>query len=151
MRTWNYGLVSPGYLSLAYIQFQSSKNGHQRARTRQSGEAEISNGQECWWHLQCHRKPGGKNANRIPNRGLQENLKLAIFLFHDRWRCTFDSKVTWVWEDAVHLLAGQKRFEDDCKDPDMLPKNNSGRDNWSYWRVPEIVSWCHESASCICN
>ena len=34
------------------------------------------------------RKPGGKNANRMPNRGqqvsviAQENLNLAVFLFH---------------------------------------------------------------------
>ena len=40
----------------------------------------------------CHvmRKPGGKNANGMPHRGqqvsviAQENLKLAIFLFHHR-------------------------------------------------------------------
>ena len=28
-------------------------------------------------------------------------------------------------EDIVHLLAGQKRLEDDYKDPDMLPKVNT--------------------------
>ena len=38
------------------------------------------------------RKPGGKNANRTPNRGqqvsviAQENLKLTAILFHHRWR-----------------------------------------------------------------
>ena len=42
------------------------------------------------------RKPGGKNADRKPNRGqqvsvvAQENLKLAVFLFHHWWRCTVD-------------------------------------------------------------
>ena len=42
------------------------------------------------------RKPSGKNANGMPNRGqqvsvmAQENLKLAVFLFHHRWRCTLD-------------------------------------------------------------
>ena len=41
------------------------------------------------------RKPGGKNANRMPNWGqqvsviAQENLNLAVFLFHHRWRCNF--------------------------------------------------------------
>ena len=36
------------------------------------------------------RKPGSKNANGMPNRGqqvsvlAQENLKLAVFLFHHR-------------------------------------------------------------------
>ena len=39
-------------------------------------------------------KPGGKNADGTPDRGqqvlviAQENLKLAAFLFHHRWRCT---------------------------------------------------------------
>ena len=48
------------------------------------------------------RKPGGKNANGMPNRGqqvsviAQENLKLAIFLFHHRWRCTLDWEITGV-------------------------------------------------------
>ena len=42
------------------------------------------------------RKPGGKNANGMPNRGqqvsviAQENLKIATFLFHHKWRCTLD-------------------------------------------------------------
>ena len=40
------------------------------------------------------RKPGGKNDNRTSGRGqqvlviVQENLKLAIFLFHHWWRYT---------------------------------------------------------------
>ena len=46
----------------------------------------------------CHivRKPGTKNANGMPNRGqqisvkAQENLKLAVFLFHHRQSCTLD-------------------------------------------------------------
>ena len=42
------------------------------------------------------RKPGGENAHGIPSKGqqvsviVQENLKLVAFLFHHRWRCTFD-------------------------------------------------------------
>ena len=38
------------------------------------------------------KKLGGKNSDGMPNRGqqvsvmAQENLKLAIFLFHHRWR-----------------------------------------------------------------
>ena len=46
------------------------------------------------------RKPGGKNADGMPDRGqqvsliAQENLKLAVFLFHHQWRCTFD------WEET---------------------------------------------------
>ena len=45
------------------------------------------------------RKPGRNNANRMPDRGqqvsviAQENLKLAIFLFHHQWGCTFDWEV----------------------------------------------------------
>ena len=41
-------------------------------------------------------EPGKKNANGMLNRGqqvsviAQENLKLAAFLFHNRWRCTLN-------------------------------------------------------------
>ena len=76
------------------------------------------------------RKPGGKNANGIHDRRqqvtviAQENLKPAIILFHHRLRCTFDWEVMEVHEDAVHLLAGQKRLKDEYKDTDVLPKVN---------------------------
>ena len=65
------------------------------------------------------RKSGGKNADRMPIMRqqvsviAQENLKQAVFLFHQRWRCTFDWKLTGVQEDTVYLLAGQKRLKDE--------------------------------------
>ena len=55
---------------------------------------------------------------------VQENLKLAAFLFHHSWRCIFDWEVMGVNEDTVHLPAGQKKLEDKYKDPDVLPKIN---------------------------
>ena len=64
------------------------------------------------------RKPDGKNANGMPNRGkqvlmiAQENLKLAAFLFHDRWRCTLDWEKREVDEGAVCFLAGKKNLEE---------------------------------------
>ena len=76
------------------------------------------------------RKPGSNNANRTPDRGqqvlviAQKNLKQPVFLFHHRWRCTFDWEIMGVQEDTVHELAGQKRLEDEHKDPDMLPNVN---------------------------
>ena len=45
------------------------------------------------------RKQGGKNSNRMPNRGqqiavtAQENLKLTVILFHHRVRCNLDWEV----------------------------------------------------------
>ena len=66
----------------------------------------------------------------MPNRGqqvpviAQENLKLAAVLSYHRKRFTFDWKVMVVCDDTVCLLAGQKRLEDDCKDPGMVPKVN---------------------------
>ena len=74
------------------------------------------------------RKPDRKNADRMTERGqqvsviAQENLKLAAFLFHYRWRCTFDWEVISMHEDTLHLLTGQKR--DEHKDPGILPKVN---------------------------
>ena len=76
------------------------------------------------------RKPGGKNAIWTPNRGqqvsviAQENLKLAAFLFHHRWRCTFDWEITEVDEGTVCVIAGQKKLEDEYKATDVLPKIN---------------------------
>ena len=76
------------------------------------------------------RKPGGKNADGTPDRGqqvsviAQENLKLAAFLFHHRWRCTFDWEIMGVNEGILHFLAGQEKLKDDNKDPDVLPKFN---------------------------
>ena len=60
------------------------------------------------------KKPGDKNVNGMPNRGqqvsviTQEHPKLAIFLFHHRWRCTLGWEIMEVHEDTLHLLAGQK-------------------------------------------
>ena len=74
------------------------------------------------------RKPGNKNADGTPNRGqqvaviAQENLTLAIFVFHHRWRCTLDLEVTGVHEDRELLLAGEKKCKDECKDSYVLPK-----------------------------
>ena len=76
------------------------------------------------------RTPGDKNANEMPNRGQQvsaiahENLKLAVFLFYQRWRFTFDWEVTRVHEDTAHLLAGQMKLRDEYKDHDILPMAN---------------------------
>ena len=76
------------------------------------------------------RKPGGKNANGTPNKGqqisviAQENLKLGVFLFHYRWRCTFDWEITGINEETVHFLSGQKKLKDKYKDPNVLPKIN---------------------------
>ena len=50
----------------------------------------------------------------------QENLKLPVFLFHHRWRCTCDLELKMVQEDTVHKLVGQKKLIDEYKDPDML-------------------------------
>ena len=80
--------------------------------------------------LNVARKPGGKNANVSPNRQqqvsviAQENLKLATFLFHHRWRCTLDWEVMAVHEETVCLLTGQKKFKDEYKDHNVLSKIN---------------------------
>ena len=59
----------------------------------------VKNVNDIWTVM---RKPGNKNADGTPDRGQQisviayENLKLAIFLFHYWWKCTFDWEVTGV-------------------------------------------------------
>ena len=74
------------------------------------------------------RKPGDKNAD--PNREqqvsviAQENLKLAAFLFQNRWLCTLDWEVMEVNEETMCLLAGQKKLKAKYEDPDVLPKIN---------------------------
>ena len=76
------------------------------------------------------RKPGRKNADGKLNRRqqvsviAQENLKLSAFLFHHSWKSTLDWEFMGVHQNTVCLLAGQKKLEDEYKDPDMLPKIN---------------------------
>ena len=73
-------------------------------------------------------KQGGENAVWTPNRGRQvsvmakENLMLATFLIHHRWRCIYDCEVTKVLEDAIHNLAKQRKLENEDCDQDVLPK-----------------------------
>ena len=45
-----------------------------------------------------------------------EYLKLAIFLFHHRWRFALDWEITGVDKDTV-IIMGQKKLEDEYKDP----------------------------------
>ena len=64
----------------------------------------------------------------MPNRGqqvsviAQKDLKLAVFLFHHRRRCTLDWEVMGVNEYILCLMTGQKKLKDEYKDPNMLPK-----------------------------
>ena len=73
---------------------------------------------------------GRKNANGMLNRGQQvsvialENLKLAAFLFHHRWRYTLGWEITEVDKGTVHFLAGKKELKDEYKDPNVLLKIN---------------------------
>ena len=52
----------------------------------------------------------------------QEMLKLAVFLFHHRWKFSFDWEVMGVCEDTVHLPTSQKRLKHEYKDLNMVPK-----------------------------
>ena len=83
----------------------------------------------------------------------QENLKLAVFLSHHRWRCTFDWEVTGVCEDTVPLLAGQKRLKDEYKDPDVLPNVNKEDIAGMMEAIKEYLRSHHDVARvpCICN
>ena len=71
---------------------------------------------------------------------MKENLKLAVILFHHRWRYTFDLEVTGVCEDTVHLLAGQKRLKDKNKDQDVLPKVNKANMAGTMESIEEYLS-----------
>ena len=94
------------------------------------------------------RKPGFKNTDGMPNKEWQvsvtanKNLKLAAFLLHHRWRCTLDWEVMGVNEDAVDLLTGQKKLEDECKDPNMLPKINKSDMAGTMEAIKEYLRSC---------
>ena len=96
---------------------------------------------------------GGKNADKRPDKGqvsviAQENLKLAAFLFHQRWRCTFDWEEMGVWEDTVYLLASQKRLNKITR-TQMCCLKSIGLTWQVQWRPSEstlghvMVSWEH--------
>ena len=97
------------------------------------------------------RKLGGKNAIGTPDRRqqvsviAQENLKLAIFLFHPRWRCTSDWEIMGVNKDTVHLMLEQKKIEDEYKDPDVLPKINKS----DMAERMETIEEYHRSHQCV--
>ena len=63
-------------------------------------------------------KPVGKNADGTSDREqqvstiAQKSLKLAVFLFHHRWRCTLERKRMGVNEDTIHLMTNKKKHED---------------------------------------
>ena len=94
------------------------------------------------------RKPGSKNANGM-HRGqqvpviAQENLKVAVFLFHHRWRCTFDWEIMEEDKGTVHFLAGQKKFKDEYKDPDVLLKINKSAMAGMVESIEEYLRSCH--------
>ena len=75
-------------------------------------------------------KPGGKNADGMPNIGqqvlliAQENMKLGVFLFHHRLRCALDWEIIEVDKGTVCILSGQKKLKDEYKDSNVLPKIN---------------------------
>ena len=95
------------------------------------------------------RRPGGKNADGTPNRGqqvsviAQENLKLAAFLFHHRWRCTLDWEIMGVDEGTVCLMAGQKKLKDEYKDPNLLLKVNKCDMTGMIEAIKEYLRSCH--------
>ena len=84
----------------------------------------------------------------MPNRGqqvsviAQENLKLAAFLFHHRWRCTLDWQTTGVDENTVHLMAGQKKLEDEYKDSNVLLKINKSDMAGTMEAIKEYLRSC---------
>ena len=95
------------------------------------------------------KKSGNKNAERMPNREqqvsvmVQENLKLAAFLFHHRWRYPLGWDVMGVHEDTVHLLARQKRLKDECNNPNMLSKVNKFNMEGTMEAIKEYLRLCH--------
>ena len=72
-----------------------------------------------------------------------ENLKLAVFLFHHRWRCSLDWEITKVDKEMVHLLACQKKLKDEHKEPDMLPKINKSNMTGTMESIKEFLRSYH--------
>ena len=99
------------------------------------------------------RKSGGKNADGTPDKGqkvsviAQENLKLAIVLFHHRWRCTLDWEIMGVTKDTACIMTGQKKLNNEYKDPNVLP---NGRDDRGHQRIPQIMLRYHKGTCSIC-
>ena len=94
------------------------------------------------------RKPDSKNVNGTPNRGqqvsviVQENLKLAAFLFHHRRRCTLDWEIMGVNGGTVCLSVGQTKLNNEYKDPDVLSKINKSDLAGTMESIKEYLSSC---------
>ena len=95
------------------------------------------------------RKPDGKNDNKMPDRGqqvsviTQEKLKLATFLIHHRRRGTFIWEVMGMGEDTVYLVAGQNWLENDCKDIDVLSKENNAKKAGTMKAIKKFLGLFH--------
>ena len=74
---------------------------------------------------------------------VKENLKVAVFLFHHQWRCTFDWDVMGVCQDTVHLLEGQKRLKDEENKTDMLSKFNKADMAGTMVFIEKYLRSCH--------
>ena len=72
----------------------------------------------------------------------QENLKLAVFLFHHRWRFTEDLEILGVNVDTVCLMTGQKKHEDDYEDPGMLSMVNTSDMAGTIKAIKEYLKSC---------
>ena len=120
LRLWPHGYR---ICITARIQPQINQIAHHRARTDSPERLQVLTDKNVDVICNVMRKPGGKNADWMPDRGqhvsvtAQENLKLIVFLFHNWWRCTLDWKVSGVWEDTLHLMAGQKKLKQSGKIP----------------------------------
>ena len=73
----------------------------------------------------------------------QEILKIAIFLFHHRWRCTLDWEIMEVNEGTVCLRAGQEKLKVEYKDPNMLPKINKLDITGTMKAIKKYLRSCH--------
>ena len=73
----------------------------------------------------------------------QENLKLAFFLCHHRWRCAFNWKRMGVWDVTLHLLTDQMMFEDNYVDQDVLHEVNMADMVGKMEQITEYLRLCH--------
>ena len=146
-RTWDYGLMAPGYVLVTWIQSQGSQVAHQRARTRQSWEAKIPHWQECGWHLQCHEETRWQECQwnalqkAISFSHISGEPEASCLPILSLWRCTFDWDVKGEHEDTVHLLEGQKRLEDSSKTWTCCLR--SIRPMWQGWWRPSKSTLDH--------
>ena len=142
-----------GYVHLAWIHFQISQVLIREQWLNSTERLRVLTNKNVDDICNVVKKPGSKNANRMPSIGQQvsviakENLKLAAFLFHQRWRSNLEWEVIRVLQDTVHLLQDRRSTKTNTKILACCLRSINLIDQGQWRPSSQIMPWCLKNTS----